>query len=171
MTKLLLSLTVLMFTVISQASNIGEYCFSLSLDGKKISHIVTYALDYDKLDEGQPVPTFNVLVFDFLNNTITGTTLYENVINDWKRKSNDYEFYPVEHHLAFSQIKSDGQKVSYDVKLDGVAQDIGGGITILRGQSEVFIDGQKVELPSLKTLNSCPNPSDLSKIKEIESLL
>ena len=49
MKKLFLTFAVVMMTLSSNANEIGsnDDCFSLSLDGKTISHIVLYTYDYE----------------------------------------------------------------------------------------------------------------------------
>lgn len=174
MKKLFLTFAVVMMTLSSNANEIGsnDDCFSLSLDGKTISHIVLYTYDYENQRPDFTIPIINVRVFDFLDNTITGSILGESVTNSLKPNPyNQLKPYPATHHVVFSQIKLNGQKVSYDVKVDGVAQEIGSGMTIVRGQSEVLVDGKKVTFPNLKTLRYCPNPSDQEEIRYVESIL
>lgn len=159
-------------TSMARISGENDYCFSLSLDGRKITHIVLYSRDWENQVVGKPAPTINVRVFDYQSYPITVSVFDQESVDVWRANRNPPNLtYSASHHVVFSHVKPSGQKVSYDVKVNGVAQDIGGGITILRGQTEVLIDGQKVTMPNLKTLRWCPDPSNLMEIEEIESFL
>lgn len=171
MKKVFLFMVVSIVALSSQASNVAEDCFALSLDGKKISHIVQYILDFDNQVDVGPVPKIHVRVTDFLDNSITGTTLNQPIVNDLKANPYSYGKYPAKHHIAFTQIKLGGQKVNYDVTVDGVAQEIGSGMTIVRGHSKALIDGKETAFPNLMTVRWCPNPADREGLKEVESLL
>ncbi|MNK01252.1 hypothetical protein D3C87_190470 [compost metagenome] len=170
----LVSLMLMSVTSLASQTNINEMCFSLSLDGKKISHIVIYEYDWDNQIAGEPPPTIDVRVFNYQNAAIIfGSIIDQNITERWVGRYvyPGPERYSGSHHLVFSESDAQGKKTNYEIKLVGLAQDIGDGITILRGQSEVKIDGKAVLFPNLKTIRSCPNPSDLKEIKEVESLL
>lgn len=166
-------MSVIVVSLTTQASpGENDWCFAMSLDGKKISHVVLYARDFNGQEGNGPAPIFNVRVYDFESNTITGSLLNQKVVEDWQTPSGSHgPTYPASHDIEFSYTKMNGKKVSYDIKLTGVAKDIGGGLAVLHGKSEVSINGKTVSLPSLKTMRWCPDPSNRKEFKEIESRL
>lgn len=173
MKKLIYFLSLIFISTTAMAGE-DDFCFSVSLDGKKISHIVVYLYDWDHQTPGFPAPTINVRVFNYLDTTmIVGTVIDQNVLDQWQGQ---YVYpgpnlYPANHKVLFSEADRQGKKTLYEISINGQAQDMGGGISVLRGKSVVKIDGKVVQFPNLKTIRYCPNPADPKEIKEIESQL
>jgi hypothetical protein len=173
MKKLIYLAGLLLFTATAFGGE-NDRCFSVSFDGNKISHTVVYEPDWDNQIAGEPPPTINVRVFNYMKtDMILGSVISQNVLSQWvgKRELSVSNRYPVSHKIVFSESDLQGKKTSYEIKLEGLGQDMGGGIVINRGQSEVKIDGKVIQFPNLKTIETCPDPIDLNGIKEIESQL
>lgn len=172
--KKLINLAGLILISVTAFGGENDRCFSVSFDGKKISHTVVYEPDWNNQIAGDPAPTINVRIFNYLNpNMIFGSVTSQNVIDQWvgDRKHSVSNHYPASHQIVFSESDIQGKKTSYEIKLDGLGQDMGSGIAINRGKSEVKIDGKVVQFQNLKTIITCPDPIDLNRIKEIESFL